>query len=120
MAEQDSVGISTVRFVCVDMPTEPLASPLDFTPQKPRRFEDQVRDACRVRHYSIRTEEAYWGWARRFILFHGKRHPKEMGALKITEFLTDLAVRREVAASTHLARNAPAATCPVRRRLGKR
>ncbi len=61
-----------------------------------------MRDACRIRHYSMRTEEAYWSWTRRFILFHGKRHPREMGATEITEFLTDLAVQREVAASTQM------------------
>ena len=59
-----------------------------------------VRDALRVRHYSIRTEEAYVGWIRRFILFHGKRHPREMGKAEITAFLTTLAVQGKVAAST--------------------
>lgn len=54
----------------------------------------------RARHYSRRTEEAYVAWIRRYILFHGKRHPAEMGAAEITQFLTDLAVRRKVAAST--------------------
>jgi hypothetical protein len=47
---------------------------------RPRRLLDQVRDAIRVRHYSYRTEQAYVGWIRRFVLFHGKRHPAEMGA----------------------------------------
>jgi hypothetical protein len=47
-----------------------------------------VREACRVRHYSIRTEDAYVDWIRRFILFHGKRHPLEMGAAPINQFLT--------------------------------
>lgn len=63
-------------------------------------FLEQVRNAIRVRHYSIRTEEAYLGWIRRFILFHGKRHPQEMGETEVGAFLTDLAVRGRVAAST--------------------
>ena len=61
---------------------------------------DQVRDAIRTRHYSLRTEEAYVGWIRRFILFHNKRHPAEMGKAEIEQFLTALAVKRHVAAST--------------------
>ena len=55
---------------------------------------DQVRDVIRTRHYSDRTEEAYVGWIKRFILFHGKRHPAEMGPAEITQFLTSLAVQR--------------------------
>jgi hypothetical protein len=58
---------------------------------KPRLL-DQVRNAIRARHYSYRTEEAYVGWIRRYILFHGKRHPAEMGPPEITQFLTALAV----------------------------
>jgi integrase-like protein len=54
---------------------------------------DQVRDAIRTRHYSYRTEEAYVGWIRRFILFHNKRHPAEMGKAEIEQFLTALAVK---------------------------
>jgi integron integrase len=61
---------------------------------------DRVRDAIRARHYSIRTEEAYVGWVRRFILFHHKRHPAEMGEPEINQFLTHLAVAENVAAST--------------------
>ena len=53
-----------------------------------------------MRHYSIRTEDAYADWARRFILFHGKRHPLELGAAEVAAFLTYLAVQRNVAAST--------------------
>ncbi len=69
------------------------------SPQRPRLF-DRVRDAMRARHYSRRTEEACIAWIRRYILFHGKRHPSEMGAAEITQFLTSLAVQRRVAAST--------------------
>ena len=68
-------------------------------PVKPRLL-DQVRQACRVRHYSIRTEQAYVDWTRRFILFHHKRHPLEMSAVEINQFLTPLAVEGHVAAST--------------------
>ncbi len=63
-------------------------------------FLDSVRNAIRVRHYSIRTEEAYLLWAKRFILFHGKRHPAEMGAPEVAAFLTHLAVDRQVAPAT--------------------
>lgn len=59
-----------------------------------------MRNAIRSRHYSYRTAEAYVGWIRRFILFHGKRHPREMGKEEITTFLTRLAVQGKVAAST--------------------
>ncbi len=61
---------------------------------------DQVRAAIRVRHYSRRTEDSYVHWIRRFILFHGKRHPSEMGEREITAFLSDLAVTKNVAAAT--------------------
>ena len=54
----------------------------------------------RVRHYSIRTETAYVDWIRRFIIFHGKRHPSQLGAVEVTAFLTHLAVERNVSAST--------------------
>src|SRR5260221_10313155 len=61
---------------------------------------DQVRATIRAHHYSYRTEEAYVGWIRRFILFHRKRHPAEMGPPEMTQFLTALAVDRHVSAST--------------------
>jgi integrase len=64
------------------------------------RLEERVRNACRLRHYSIRTEEAYWMWVRPFILHNNKRHPDEMGAEEVTSFLNYLAVERDVAAST--------------------
>jgi integron integrase len=64
------------------------------------RILDQVRDAIRRKHYSIRTEEAYIDWIKRFILFHGKTHPGDMGAREVEAFLTHLAVDRDVAAST--------------------
>jgi site-specific recombinase XerD len=61
---------------------------------------DRMRSLMRTMHYSIRTEDAYVQWARRFILFHGKRHPSAMGAAEINEFLSHLAVDRNVSAST--------------------
>ncbi|MFP5381880.1 MAG: integron integrase [Gammaproteobacteria bacterium] len=70
-----------------------------ISPQSPRLL-DRLRAAIRVRHYSIRTEEAYVDWARRYVLFHGKRHPKEMGPAELTAFLTHLATERGVSAST--------------------
>jgi integron integrase len=68
-------------------------------PRAPRLLE-VMRDALRARHYSRRTEKAYLGWVRRYILFHGRRHPREMGAAEVTRFLTALAVERRVSAST--------------------
>ncbi len=64
---------------------------------------DQLREALRLRHYSIRTEQAYVHWARRFILFHRKRHPIEMGEAEVGAFLTHLA-RRELGASSRTRR----------------
>jgi len=66
---------------------------------KPRLL-DRVREAIRAHHYSRRTEKAYVHWIKRYIFFHGKRHPAEMGAAEATAFLTSLAVHDKVAAST--------------------
>ena len=63
-------------------------------------FLRSVRDAIRVRHYSVRTEDAYLQWIKRFILFHGKRHPSELGEREVAAFLTHLAVEGQVAGST--------------------
>lgn len=65
-----------------------------------RKLLDQVRETIRARHYSGRTEKTYVDWVKRFILFHGKRHPVEMGEPEINQFLTDLAVNKNVSAST--------------------
>lgn len=70
-----------------------------MTSHEPRLL-DQVRELIRIRHYSIRTEQAYVQWIRRFILFHGKRHPREMGADEVTAYLSYLAMDRNVAAAT--------------------
>lgn len=64
------------------------------------RLLDQVREAIRTRHYSIRTEEAYVRWIREYILFFGKRHPSELGSAEVSAFVSHLAVKRQVAAST--------------------
>ena len=61
---------------------------------------DQMRSVLRLKHMSIRTQEAYVSWVRRFILFHGKRHPTDIGAEEIRVFLTHLAVHGKVAAPT--------------------
>jgi len=65
-----------------------------------KKLLDQVREAIRRKHYSIRTEEAYVSWIKRYILFHNKRHPKEMGSAEIQAYLTYLAMEQNVAAST--------------------
>ena len=66
---------------------------------KPPKLLDQVAAKMRLLHYSIRTERAYRDWITRYILFHDKRHPREMGAAEIESFLTNLAVEGKVAAS---------------------
>lgn len=69
-------------------------------PQRKSKLLEEVRQTLRRKHYSIRTEEAYVQWIRRFILFHGKRHPQDMGQAEVTAFLNHLAISRQVAAST--------------------
>ena len=83
-----------------------LATPAAFaanaTPPNtasPRLF-DQLRTAIRLRDDSIRIQTAYVDWARRYIRFHGLRHPREMGAAEVEAFLSDLEVQRQVSAST--------------------
>jgi integron integrase len=66
----------------------------------PPKLLDQVRDRIRIKHYSIRTETQYVQWIKRFILFHGKRHPQEMSSAEVEAFLTHLAVGGQVSAST--------------------
>ncbi len=66
----------------------------------PPKLLDQVRAHIRVKHYSIRTEDQYVHWIKRYIIFHGKRHPRDMGAVEVEAFLSDLAVNGKVAAST--------------------
>lgn len=64
------------------------------------RLLDQVRNCLRVKHYSTRTEDAYLQWIRRYIFFHGKKHPREMGGAQVETFLSHLATDAGVAAST--------------------
>ncbi len=66
---------------------------IGIPPGKPKLL-DQVRDVIRRKHYSFRTEQTYIDWIRRFILFHGKRHPGEMAEAEVTKFLTYLARER--------------------------
>ncbi len=74
-------------------------APPGSAPERPKLL-DQVRDAVRRKHYSYRTEETYVHWIKRFIYFHGKRHPRELGEPQVTAFLNYLARERNVAAST--------------------
>lgn len=78
----------------VDDRTEPA-----YTPPK-MRLLDRVRQAIRVRHYSALTEKAYVRWIKRFILFHEKRHPDDMGESEVAAFVSHLATRKKVSAST--------------------
>jgi Phage integrase, N-terminal SAM-like domain len=68
--------------------------------QSKPKLLDHMRMAIRALHDSIRTEQAYVAWARRFIIFHNKRHPKNLGAAQVDAFLTYLATTRKVLAST--------------------
>jgi integron integrase len=77
----------------------PISPAVAGEPKQPRLL-DRVRIALRTKHYSLRTEEAYVGWIRRFILSNGKRHPLEMGEVEINRFLSNLAVHARVTAST--------------------
>ena len=70
------------------------------TDGKEKRLIERLREAIRSRHYSRRTEKAYWYWIRYFVFFHGKRHPAEMGAAEVSAFLSWLATERNVAAAT--------------------
>lgn len=76
-----------------------MSDSLTLSANQPRLL-NQVRDVLRVQHYSIRTEESYLQWIKRFIYFHQKRHPREMGAKEIQAYLTHLAVNRNVSPST--------------------
>src|SRR5689334_1511209 len=75
-----------------------LPTPLSAQP-KPRLL-DEVRNVCRLRHLSLRTEQAYIQWIKRYIFFHQKKHPREMGETEIRAFISHLAVDRSITAST--------------------
>ena len=100
------VALGSGRSVSYPMAIEGVAATTHWVreaqlsgPPKPRLL-DRVRDAIRTRHSSCRTEKAYVHWIKRYIFFHDRRHPAEMGAAEVTAFLTALAVRDKVAAST--------------------
>jgi len=87
---------------------------------KPKKLLDQVRETIRTKHYSYRTEQTYVDWIKRYILFHQKRHPKDMGPEEIQAYITYLANERKVASSTHTVlavgaretrRSAPSCSC---------
>ena len=67
---------------------------------RPKRLQDLMREACAVRHYSRRTFEAYWHWSKRFILWSGKRHPRDMGQAEVGQFLSWLATEGKISASS--------------------
>jgi integron integrase len=77
-----------------------LISETSVNEQPPKKLLDRVSDVIRVKHYSFSTEKTYVQWIRRYILFHNKRHPSELGGIELNEFLTHLAVNENVAAST--------------------
>ena len=88
------------------MPNTP--KPLSLQPFPPvsrgKKLLDQYSEALRNRHYSLRTEKTYIAWVRQYILYHHKRHPREMGVAEINDFITYLVNQKAVSASTH--------TCP--------
>ena len=77
-----------------------IPSPQNASSSKEKKLLDQVRDALRTKHYSYRTEQSYVDWVKRYILFHNKRHPRDMGVPELQEFITHLAAVRKVSAST--------------------
>src|SRR5918996_2316194 len=81
-------------------PINSIAASEDISSPKGKKLLDQYRDALRVKHYSPRTEDTYILWVKNFILYHNKRHPKEMGISEIGQFLAHLASEKEVSAST--------------------
>ena len=94
-------ALTAIGFFYADAPRGPLAvgEPGLPAPRRPRLL-DRVREVLRARHSSRRTEKSYVAWIRRYIVFHGKRHPAEMGAVEVTQFLSSLAQQDHVAAST--------------------
>ncbi len=87
----DNTRIQGVIRHCLVLDSQP--------PPPPPRLLDQVRQAIRLKHFSLKTKKSYVYYIRDFILFHGKRHPKDMGADEIWAYLAHLAVERSVAAS---------------------
>ncbi|WP_342343972.1 phage integrase N-terminal SAM-like domain-containing protein [Aromatoleum bremense] len=83
----------------VENPSSLSPSPSPVATGAPRLL-DLVRERLRLKHYSVRTEKAYLGWIRRYIIHHGRRHPANMGRREVEAFLTSLAVERDVSAAT--------------------
>jgi hypothetical protein len=97
-----------------------MIHPLKEVPESDKpKLLDQVRQLLRLRHYSLRTEEAYVGWIRRYILFHGKRHPRELDEGAISAFLSSLAVDGRVAASTQNQHVKASLTCRSKYKSGE-
>jgi integrase len=71
-----------------------------FMPNPKLRLHEQVREVMRFHHYSVRTEEAYWPWIKRFIFFHQTRHPRELGPAEVSAFLSHLASGEQAARAT--------------------
>jgi len=95
-------------------------SAAEFPPKKPKRTLGQSRDAIRLKHYSYSTDKACVHRVKRYVLFHNKRHPGEMGARETTTFLTNLATHENVSASTqHQALTALPLWAPVRAQPGR-
>jgi integron integrase len=95
-------SISALQCAALEQLEEPmtLGTPTSQTVRPKGRLLDQVRETIRRKHYSLRTEATYIDWIKRYIFFHQKRHPEEMGAPEMEQFLNYLAVKRQVAAST--------------------
>ena len=94
-------ALTAIGFFYADAPRAPLAvSERSLPAPRQPRLLDRVREVLRARHSSRRTEKSYVAWIRRYIVFHGKRHPAGMGAVEVTQFLSSLAVPGHVAAST--------------------
>ena len=81
-------------------PTKAAFATVKVVPNPKARLLAQVREVSRVRHYSIRTEQAYVNWIKRYIFFHNKRHPADMGEDEIRSFISELASKKSMAAST--------------------
>lgn len=89
-----------MAYILAEPPPASMLLVSEEPPNRPTRLLDMVREQIRLRNFSIRTEQVYVDWVKRFILFHRKRHPAEMGAPELEAFLTHLAVQRHVSAST--------------------
>lgn len=100
-AREPLIAIEAARTALAFLYHEGLQLDVGELPRpRPARLLDQVRQVLRVRHYARTTEECYVQWIKRYIFFHGKRHPRELSAAEVEPFLTDLALRGHVSAST--------------------